>query len=263
MLCVWVCACDVTGLPRGARRFTPSAQYRAWWALTEACSGVQGDFNTVKWYILSSSDTFAIEGETVNGAWYGGHDNWIVLGDEEAFDGSLVRHEMLHALLKTPGHPRQQFLGNCSDIVACIEDCVSDGGGPPDTSESAAILGPSVLPAAVLLAPDTVSLAADSGWTTITISITNTTRAPGRVAVDTSFGVPESIILWHSTPGLLGVVEIQADYYFTLAPAGTAGATRRVVFDQQVPFTSASPQYVVTGLFGESPASAQTLTVAP
>jgi hypothetical protein len=260
----WICGCDVTGLPHGAQRFSPPAQYRAWWALTEACSGVRGNFNAVTWYTVPNTNTFSLEGEAVNGAWYGGHDNRIVLGDSAEFVGSLVRHEMLHALLQVSGHPRQQFLGNCSDIVVCIEQCVSDAGGPPDTSQTAALLGPALLPAAVLLAPDTVSMSVDSGWSTITISITNMTNAPARVAVDTSYGFPLSLILWRSQPGWNDVAyEDQSDYYYLLAPADSAGSTRRVVFDQQVPFTSTPPQYIVTGFFAQSVAAAQTLTVAP
>jgi hypothetical protein len=265
LLVAWIgiCGCDVTGLPHGAQRFTPPAQYRAWWALTEACSGLHGDFNSVTWYTVPNTNTFTLEGTLVNGAWYG-DPNRIVLGDSVKFAGSLVRHEMLHALLQHGTHPRQQFLGNCSDIVVCIEKCVSDAGGPPDTSESAAILGPALLPAAVLVEPDTVSMSVDSGWTTITISITNTTNAPARAAVDTSFGYPQSLVLWRSMPGWLGgPYEDQFDYYFTLAPAGTAGATRRDVFDMQVPFSNTPSQYVVTGLFGESPAPTKTLLVAP
>ena len=172
LLWLWVSGCEATGLPRGAQRFTAPAQYRAWWALTEACSRRRGDFNTVTWYIVPNTDVFPLEGQSVYGAWYG-DPNRIVLGDSERTDGSLVRHEMLHALLQTGGHPRNQFLDGCGDIVACVDQCVIDGGGPPDTSDTAPIVGPALLPAAILLAPDTVSMSADSGWTTITLTLTN------------------------------------------------------------------------------------------
>jgi hypothetical protein len=189
-----------------------------------------------------------------------------VLGDSEEFDGSLVRHEMLHALLHVPGHPRQQFLGTCGDIVACVGGCVTDAGGPPDTSESAPILGPALLPAAILIAPDTVSMAADSGWVTFTVTLTNTTNQPAREQVSTYQSLPECVVLYRALlpnrAGALGEEE-QADYYFTLAPAGTAGSTRRVVFDAQVPPHAATAQYTVSGIFGESSASSYTLTATP
>jgi hypothetical protein len=257
---MWTCGCEVTGLPHGARQFTAPEQYRAWWALTEACSGLHGDFNSIKWYAVPNADSFPLEGGTVNGAWYG-DPNRIVLGDSVMFDGSLVRHEMLHSLLQSGGHPRQQFLANCADIVVCIERCVSDAGGPPDTSQSAPILGPSLLPAAILIAPTTVSMSTDSGWATITVTVTNTTDHPARVQVPTSGSTPLTLVLFHPNPGWAGVNEYQMDYYITLAPAGTPGSTRRVVFDLQVPSLDTPPQYVVTGMFGESTAPPQTLTV--
>ncbi len=262
---VWTCACDVTGLPRGAQRFTAPAQYRAWWALTEACSGLHGDFNAVTWYLLPYANSFALEGSSVNGAWYG-DPNRIVLGDSVKLTGSLVRHEMLHALLQSGAHPRHQFLGNCGDIVVCIDKCVSDAGGPPDTSQSARLVGATQLPAAIVIAPGIVSTAADSGWVTITVTVTNTTLSPARVRVPTSAApTPLSFVLFHVQPdtGWSGANEVQMDYYITLSPAGTDGSTRRVVFDQVAPVSAAPTQFTVTGSFGRSVAPAQTLTVTP
>jgi hypothetical protein len=261
LIWVWACACDVTGLPHSAQRFTPPEQYRAWWALTEACSGLHGDLASVAWYLLHTADTFSLEGETVNGAWYG-DPNRIVLGDSEEFDGSLVRHEMLHALLQKGTHPRQQFLGNCGDIVACVDECVSSAGGPPDTSQSSPILGPAFLPAAILIAPDTVSMAADSGWVTFTVTLTNTTDQPVREQVPLAQGIIFYRALLPNRGGALEE-EIQTDYYWTLAPAGTAGSTRRVVFDAQVLPHSGTVQYTVSGGFGESPTPSYVLTATP
>jgi hypothetical protein len=259
---VWTCGCDATGLPHGARRFTPPAQYRAWWALTEACSGLRGDFNAVTWYILPNADTFSLEGTSVNGAWYG-DPNRILLGDSVKLVGSLVRHEMLYALLQVRGHPRQQFLGNCSDIVVCIEKCVSDAGGAPDTLQSAPLLGPSVLPAAILVAPDTVSLAADSGWVTITVSVTNTSNSPGLEQVPTYQSMPRGVVSYRANPPAFGDVEEFIDSYVALAPAGTPGSTRRVVFDAQVPLSRVTTQFTISGSFGESASPARALTVVP
>jgi len=261
----WVCACDSTGLPSGAQRFSPPSQYRAWWSLTEACSGLRGNFNNVAWYIDRRAETFSLEGAGVNGAWYGGNPNRIVLGDSEEFDGTLVRHEMLHALLGSAGHPRQQFLANCGDIVVCVERCVADAGGPPDTSETAAILDSTALPAAILIAPDTVSLSADSGWITITVSVTNVTSSPGLVPVafyGPNQSYPITIVNYGSTPAWSGLTQYQMDYYITVAPNGMAGSTRRVVFDHQIAAGTAS-QYVIKGLFSESTPPTQVLTVAP
>ncbi len=261
--CLLACACEVTGLPGGAHRFAAPAQYRAWWALTEACSGLRGDFSAVTWYVVPNADSFSLEGETVNGAW-SSDGNRIVLGASVTTDGSLVRHEMLHALLQSGKHPRKQFLADCGDIVVCIEQCVTDAGGPPDTSQDAPILPPSALPAAVLLAPDTVPIATDSGWITITVTLTNTSNQPARAETTTHQGTPFGEVRWSSSPILLGFPnELLTSYYFTLAPAGTAGSTRRVVFDQQLPLENTLSQFAFTGKFQESLAPAKILTVAP
>lgn len=262
---LWACGCDATGLPHGAQRFTAPAQYRAWWALTEACSGLHGDFNAVTWYVVPHADSFSLEGASVNGVWYGGRPNRIVLGDSVKFVGSLVRHEMLHALLQVVGHPRQQFLGNCSDIVVCIEKCVSDAGGPPDTSGGAPLLATSALSAAVLIAPDTESVSADSGWVTVTLSVTNTTRSPGRVQVPVSDSTPLTDVNLHWRPPdiVAGEDAFFLDYYFTLAPSDSAGSVRRVVFDEQVTLVNPPPQITFSGSFGPYPAPARVLTVTP
>ena len=51
-----------------------------------------------------------------------------VLAGTDTIEGSVVRHEMLHALVRAKGHPRAQFLQRCGGIVACGPDCVHDAG---------------------------------------------------------------------------------------------------------------------------------------
>lgn len=262
--CIILAACDNSvGLPTGAHRITPPAQFRAWWQLTEACSGHTGNFNSVAWYVVSNDDSFSLEGETVNGAWYGGTANRIVLGDSELTDGTLVRHEMLHALLQVGTHPRDQFLGNCGDIVVCVAECVSGAGGPPDTSDAAPLLGPAVLTAATLIVPDTLSVSSDSGWFTITITITNTTSTPARALVTTYHGMPITIARYTVTPAWSGVYAYQFDNYLTFAPADSVGATRRIVFDHQLTTPAQFDTYTITGYIAESAAPPQTLLATP
>jgi len=52
----------------------------------------------------------------------------IVLAEKGIDEGSLVRHEMLHALLQIGGHPRSQFLGSCASLVVCQAACLQDVG---------------------------------------------------------------------------------------------------------------------------------------
>jgi hypothetical protein len=262
---VYAVACtNVVGPPAGSRPFQPPARFRAWWALTESWSGLSGNFNSVKWYTLPNSDTFSLEGSTVNGAWYS-NGNQIVLGDSEITDGALVRHEMLHALLRSAGHPRGQFLGNCSDIVVCIDRCVEDAGGPPDTSGTAPLLGGSAFTLSTRIVPDTVSLAADSGLFTVTIEITNTTPMAARVRVPMNGGVPYTLVqcVYPSDwPDDGGAVSDLLNYYVTVAPSGTPGATRRVVFDQYSDATPTLPDaFTFTGAFAGHPSPPRSLLV--
>lgn len=268
LLSLWVCGCDVTAPPSGVHRFTPRAQYRAWWALTEACSGLRGNFDAVSWYLYRGGDVFILEGTPVNAAWYASG-NRIVLGGSEELNGSLVRHEMLHALLKSGEHPRQQFLGSCSDIVACVTECVRGAGGPPDTSDTSPFVAPALLRASILVAPDTVSMSADSGWVTVTVNLTNTTRRAGRVQVGTYEGTPLTIVALSAEPYLAAAEDLQMDYYLTFAPTDSAGSTRRVEFDVQLPLQGAARRYVFMGglegksLYMDPTAPPQVLTVVP
>ena len=157
-----------------------------------------------------------------------------------------------------------------SSATVVTSSCASSAGGSPDTSGTAALLDSTALQAALLIAPDTLSMSADSGWTTITVTITNATQSPGLVWVPLypsdvpGDSLPITIVNYHTTPGWTGgPYQYQMDYYMTVAPAGTAGSTRREVFDEQIPARGWASRYVVTGLFAESRTPAQVLTVAP
>ena len=117
----------ITGpLPPGAEEFAPPAVYARWWSMTEACSGHSGDVRVVQWYRVPGMG-FLHEGQEVSGFW-ASRTNRIVLADEVIDQGAVVRHEMLHALLQTTGHPRSQFLGACASVVTCRSECVEDAG---------------------------------------------------------------------------------------------------------------------------------------
>lgn len=140
-----VTACSrITGpLPPNAEQFTAPAVYARWWAMTEACSGRSGDLAAVQWF-HTPGFTLSDNGQDVVGYWNSGS-NRIVLAKDYTDDGAAVRHEMLHALLRVPGHPRAQFLGVCTSLVGCTGICVTDAGPwhapsdhavvPPDSLE--------------------------------------------------------------------------------------------------------------------------------
>src|SRR5271168_4795850 len=90
-LAVAVFGCrDALGPPAGAVRFTPPGHYRVWWQVAEACAGRTADFDAVTWYTVPASDSFSLEGESVNGAWYQAG-NKIALGADQTQNAQLVR----------------------------------------------------------------------------------------------------------------------------------------------------------------------------
>src|SRR5712671_6242500 len=111
-------------LPVNAMRFDPPAVYTRWWTMVESCSGFTRAFGNVEWYsapgVLLSPDG---DGDRVDGYWSLAS-NRIVLVADDTLDGGLVRHEMLHALVRVKGHPRSEFLQNCGGVVGCGPICV-------------------------------------------------------------------------------------------------------------------------------------------
>jgi len=101
-------------LPEGAVLIEASAEYRDWWASTEACSGRTGDFEQITWYMVPDVMTMTTGiGEKV-GLWVR-HDGRtaIVVAGAYVNNELVVRHEMLHDLLEREGHPDEYFVNRC------------------------------------------------------------------------------------------------------------------------------------------------------
>jgi hypothetical protein len=126
---IFVACTSVTGLPTGSEHFEPPSVYGFWWTMTEECSGLTGSLADVAWFVVPNADTVSDGVENVQGYWTETN-NTIVLAGNSQLTGSLVRHEMLHALLRSSHHPRLQFLGRCAGVVACIDQCIMDAGPP-------------------------------------------------------------------------------------------------------------------------------------
>ena len=122
----WLIACrsPVGPLPPDAASMQPRAVYERWWAMTEQCSGRSGELSAVRWY-QAPGDQVWLDGKRVQGYW-ASRGNAIVLAGNFTVDGGLVRHEMLHALLRERGHPRAQFLGACAGLVDCEDSCIEE-----------------------------------------------------------------------------------------------------------------------------------------
>jgi hypothetical protein len=83
--------------------------------MVEQCSARRGNFAAVRWY---RAPIVTHDGVRVSGV-FNARMNRIVLAQEYLDAGPLVRHEMLHALLRADGHPRVPFLETCASIVDC------------------------------------------------------------------------------------------------------------------------------------------------
>ena len=172
--------CDVTGphLPPGAEQFVPPAVYQQWWNLTQECSGLTASFNDVTWYrVPGAADIPLGDGSSVNGRWDATGNRIILAGDSE-LHGDLVRHEMLHALLRHASHPRSAFIGRCSGTVVCIEECITDGGAAALPDPAAQVVSPSTLQIGVEVSPSAPASSVNSGTFMMVVTAKNTLAHP-------------------------------------------------------------------------------------
>ena len=86
------------------------AVYREWWAKTQACSGLSGDFDRVEWMVVPGESFECKSGRCV-GHWHPSHH--IYIAEQYLHNEMVVRHEMLHDLLDGGGHPNPPFGQGC------------------------------------------------------------------------------------------------------------------------------------------------------
>jgi hypothetical protein len=107
---------------------TPPDFYRAWFAKTEACSGITGDFDRIKWFEVPGNEFDCPSGQCV-GRWNTDHS--IFISQAWTDNEMVVRHEMLHDLIGHPGHPDPPFGSPCPLTWATWR------GGSGDTTSAA------------------------------------------------------------------------------------------------------------------------------
>lgn len=116
-----VLSCDslTEPIPQGAVALTPPPDsYRGWWQEVEACSGKSASFDAISWYHVPNVGTFSVNGDpNFVGYWQPYHHS-ITLAGFRIYDADLVRHEALHAILNTVGHPPEYFVTKCGSIVS-------------------------------------------------------------------------------------------------------------------------------------------------
>lgn len=99
----------------GAEVVSAPAEYRTWWSATEQCSGLSGNYTKLEFYQVPGVSTFSSPVGTVVGLWNrSGIANRITIAGNYLDNELVVRHEMLHALLKQNGHPAEYFVNRCA-----------------------------------------------------------------------------------------------------------------------------------------------------
>ncbi len=96
--------------PPNAVPFNPPAEYLAWFAATEKCSELQGDFAKIQWFEVPGRSFACPTGECV-ARWEPGPR--IYLADFWIGHEMVARHEMLHSLIGESGHPNPPFGLGC------------------------------------------------------------------------------------------------------------------------------------------------------
>jgi hypothetical protein len=180
-LCVLLATCRFpTGieLPNGSVPFSPPSVYARWWAMAQSCSGVTGNLGDVAFHQVPGVPSFQHNDDQVLGFWTN-DGNRIVLAGDATLNGSAVRHEMLHALIRVGGHPRDQFLGKCAGVVDCFQACVADAGSAPAADPFATVLTPTALQVTVDVTPVTPTSQLDGGFFTVTVNARNPNATPG------------------------------------------------------------------------------------
>ena len=88
--------------------------YLEWHAKTEHCSGRTGSFSTLRFYVVPGVETFPTRDGLKVGEWVTeGTSSRIVVAGKYQDHEMVVRHEMLHSLLRAEGHPSEYFVNRC------------------------------------------------------------------------------------------------------------------------------------------------------
>lgn len=232
-------------LPAHAVLFAPLAQYRLWWELTSQCAGVSRSFDDVQWYLVPGVSSFPTEQGDLGGAYYRDQ-NRIVLAELASNTAGVVRHEMLHALLRIPvAHPPTYFQRRCAGIVNCDGPCAREI--DPTPSDTGAIrVAAAELSLDLTLYPASGRVRDSGGWYVAVASVTNQRSIPVRVALPAK-GVGQYLSFAY-TDDCWTVTNLSFSSSIDLAP----GESRYHAFDHQWCRVDAGPLTARASLGGDS-----------
>lgn len=217
-------------LPVGAQTLAPPEVYARWWALTSECAGIAGDLSAVHWYVVPNAQTLPVNGRDAAAYWTPAG-NQIVLTGPIVLDGGAVRHEMLHALIRSGGHPRDQFLGKCAGVVECPGQCIADGGPAPAPDPAAVTVVPDMMDVRVAPGPVELAHTTEGDIFSVTVTVRNPLAQPVVVQMPLTAGSPlaEGFLYDLNGPSgaITGGVALGDVSRWSFAP----GETKRQLFD--------------------------------
>jgi len=93
-----------------AVEYSIGPEFRGWWMGLQACSGLSGRLTDIDFfYVPRESLPSALHGIRTVGAYYPSS-NRIFVVQSAKLDREVIRHEMMHALLRNEsGHPPKYF----------------------------------------------------------------------------------------------------------------------------------------------------------
>ncbi len=217
-------------LPPGATPFTAPAVYTTWWEMTKACSGRSGSLAAISWYKVPSGLPLKLDGQSVSAYWSAGS-NQIVISELVKEDGPIIRHEMLHALLRSKGHPREEFLERCAGYVTCGIKCAEDAGTAPVIPASVPRVSPTDLIVTAAIAPITDIRVIEGSYFAITVRARNPYTYTVVAALPASAVVPNAKLSFAYTINGDGGESAQIHALDSSASTFAAGETKAHVFD--------------------------------
>jgi hypothetical protein len=238
--------------------------------MTEACSGMTGSLRGITWFRTGQALHAFPSGDPLGGYW-SPVGNRIVLTNALALDGGVVRHEMLHALLRKGGHPRNQFLGKCMGTVLCPDACIRDAGPYPHPAETPIHVTGDSIAITLDIEPRNPSSAYDGGFFSMTVMVRN--RSSHWITVPSQYSLyPPNVDSTRTFEiDVRGPVGGMSDWKNRVDPSEwifAPGETKRQVFDFAIGYDFVHSKlppgnYIARGGYSEYRAADSSFVIGP
>jgi hypothetical protein len=222
-------------LPEASSRFDPPQSYTRWWNMVQSCSGAVGDLSAVSWY-RTALPLIPLDGSSVTAYWSQAT-NRVVVTDQFLLDGAVIRHEMLHSLIRRAGHPREYFVEKCGGVVHCEDACIEPGSEP---SGALPLVEATELDLQVSVEPGAPGIGLENGLFSVIVTATNPASHAVRVVVRPR---PPGGDLITFTLSMMGAHRVPGRFVRARDPSQSvfmAGEMKRHVFDFRTDPTGAA-----------------------